>query len=184
MKWHHIHGFHLPELRTESQSTWNRKKKGGDHKNVYTNAVTYNAGTACGVGLGGSRYTQISISTPPSKFHLERYRYWYTSTITWQHLNAICIITVNPLVMYNTWMMLITLHMVKPFTLVERPWHSYSSTTVRSSAQPFNRNWIKIKNTAYKQWYKVNTLSDLWEKNLQSHSGQYITIEAWVMNKK
>jgi len=45
-------------------------------------AVTYNAGTAHGVGLGGSRYTQISVSPALSKIPLEEIQHWYTNTTT------------------------------------------------------------------------------------------------------
>jgi hypothetical protein len=36
----------------------------------------------------------------------------------------------------------------------------------------FQQNVDQNKKHCWKQWYKVETLSDVWEKHLQSHSGQ------------
>lgn len=48
----------------------------------------------------------------------------------------------------------------------------------------FQQNLDQNYKHCLKQWYKVNTLSDVWAKHLWSHSEQYITIEAWVMKEK
>jgi len=53
---------------------------------------------------GGPGWVTVhpTINQPtPSKIPLEEIQHWYTSTTTSQHLNAICLTTVKPLVMHE-----------------------------------------------------------------------------------
>jgi len=68
----------------------------------------------CGNKYPRAQHPNINQPTPPSKIPLEEIQQWYTSTATWQHLNAICLFTVKPPVIHNTWTVLITVNMVRP----------------------------------------------------------------------